>query len=119
MVEAVRAGQSQRSVARQFNVSLATVQLWVKRAENKPLDQVMWEDASHAPLTQPRQTSPEMEGRIIEARRSLKESDLGEIGAQAIQAHLLKLPDIDREAVPSVPTINRILRRKGLFDHKQ
>ena len=37
MVEAVRAGKSMRSVARRFNVTLPTVQRWVKRAQGLEL----------------------------------------------------------------------------------
>ena len=44
MVSTVRAGASQRSVARAFGVSLATVQLWLKRAGDARLDHVDWSD---------------------------------------------------------------------------
>ena len=38
----VREGISQRAVARSFRVSLSTVQRWVARAEDLPLDEVDW-----------------------------------------------------------------------------
>src|SRR5207302_5241203 len=64
----------------------------------------------------PDKTPQPIEQRILDIRVSLaKHSDLGEYGAQAIRAHLLELPDF-QEQVPSVATINRILRRNGLFD---
>ena len=44
MVAAVRAGQSRRSVARSFGVSLATVQFWLARAGDGRLDRVDWSD---------------------------------------------------------------------------
>lgn len=117
MVAAVRAGQSQRSVARQFGVSLATVQFWVQRAQNKAWEQVDWEDASHAPHQQARQTPQQIEERILQLRQQLAQhSDLGEYGAQAIQRSLMVLYKENTQAVPSLATINRILKRHGVFD---
>ena len=117
MVAAVRAGQSQRSVARQFGVSLRTVQLWVQRAKDKVLEQVDWEDASHAPHQQSKQTSAEVQTQILALRQQLaKQSALGEYGAEAIRNHLLALPQMPQQPVPSVATINRILKRHGAFD---
>ena len=119
MVAAVRAGQSQRSVSRQFGVSLATVQFWLQRAQDQPLDHVDWEDNSHAPHQQASQTPQETEERILNLRQELaKKSDLGEYGAQAIRKDLLASTD-DPETVPSLATINRILKRHGVFDAKQ
>jgi len=40
MVAAVRDGESQRAVARRFGVSLATVQLWLKRTGDRALEDV-------------------------------------------------------------------------------
>src|SRR5437867_4322546 len=109
MVEAVRSGQSLRAVARQFGVSPATVQHWVRHAQNQPLEQVNWEDGAHTPHQIPNKTAPETEHRILEARQFLtKHSDLGEGGARAIQSHLQQQGD---QTLPSVATINRILAR--------
>src|SRR5579872_1001058 len=120
MVAAVRNGQSQRSVARQFGVSLATVQFWVERAKDTVLDHVHWEDSSHAPHHQAKQTPPDIEERILQLRQELAQhSDLGERGAQAIRRSLLALEDSAEQAVPSVATINRILKRHGVFDARQ
>ena len=117
MVDAVRGGQSLRSVAHQFNVSPSTVQLWVHRAHGRPLDQVNWEDASHAPVQQASQTSQVTETRILTLRNELaKSSDLGEYGAQAIRKSLVTMGDSEEISAPSVATINRILKRHGLFD---
>jgi len=120
MVAAVRAGHSQRWVAHQFGVSLSTVQFWVQRAQDKALDQVDWSDLSHAPHQQAKQTPEEWEQRILALREELmRNSDLGEYGAQAIRQNLLEQADLCPEQVPSVPTINRILRRHGVFDAKR
>jgi len=40
IVSRVRDGISMRQVAREFQVSLRTVQVWVERAQGKRLDQV-------------------------------------------------------------------------------
>lgn len=117
MVAAVRNGQSQRSVARQFGVSLATVQLWLQRAQGQSLEQVNWEDGSHAPHQQAAQTPQEIEAHILQLRQELaKHSDLGEYGAQAIRRNLLASARSDLDTVPSLATINRILKRHGVFD---
>jgi hypothetical protein len=120
MVVAVRSGQSQRSVARRFGVSLSTVQLWLLKAQNRPLEQVQWEDGSHAPNHQAVKTPEQIETQILDARKFLAEkSDLGEFGAEAIRTHLLEQPGFQGQSVPSVATINRILRRHGVFDSRR
>jgi len=120
MVAAVRAGQSQRSVAREFRVSLSTVQLWLQRAGELPLDHVDWEDGCHAPHQQAAQTPSQVEAHILKLRQELAQhSDLGEYGAKAIHRNLLASVKSDQETVPSLATINRILKRHGVFDTKQ
>src|SRR5258708_2528474 len=117
MVETVRSGQSLRAVAKRFGVSPATVQHWVRHAEDKPLEQVTWEDGAHTPHQVPNKTRLEIEQRILEARRFLTHpSDLGEWGARAIQSHLQEQGD---PTIPSVATIHRILARNGVFDGRQ
>lgn len=104
-------------MARQFGVALATVQLWVNRANGKSLEQINWEDGSHTPHSHPKQTSAQREQVILDARIFLgKSSDLGEFGAKAIRTHLLSLNYL---AVPSTATINRILEKNGVFDKKR
>lgn len=117
MVEAVRSGRSLRAVAREFGVSPATVQHWVRHAQDKPVEQVRWEDGDHTPHQLPRKTPLETQQRILEVRRSLAQhSDLGEWGAGAIRMHLQQQGD---QAIPSLATINRILARNGAFDARQ
>lgn len=114
MVEAVRRGRSQRDVAREFGVSLLTVQRWCHRAGTRRVDRVVWDDRSHAPW-RTRRTPPAVEEAVLGLRTALKDtSALGEFGAPAIQRELAaRHPG---QPVPSVATIGRILERRGALD---
>lgn len=115
MVRAVRAGESQRSVARRLGVSLATVQLWLGRAGRERLERVDWSDRSSAPR-RVRRTEPALEDRIVVLRRELRErSVLGEYGAAAIRRELLEAGPLPW-AVPSLRTVGRVLERRGAVD---
>jgi transposase-like protein len=79
MVGQVRAGKSMRSVAREHQISLSTVQWWMRRAGDLPLERVDWK--THPPIaTTIRRTDATIEDLVVSLRRELKEtSDLGEI----------------------------------------
>jgi Homeodomain-like domain len=114
MVAAVRAGASQRAVARQFQVHLRTVQRWVDRAAGQPLDQVEWRDHPAGPRQAPRRSPPPVEALVLTVRQELRAtSDLGEYGAAAIHRELVARGLANP---PAVRTINRILARHGVFD---
>src|SRR5512143_3506163 len=105
MVAAVRRGHSQHAVARQFGVSLATVQYWVDRARGQRLDRVDWSDRSHAPRA-PHCTDRAIEDLVLSLRRELAEtSDLGACGAEAIHR---ALRGRGLQGIPSTRTIGRI-----------
>jgi len=71
-------------VAKQFRVSLATVQLWLQRAGSQRLDRVDWSDRSPGRREPVNKTPKEMEDLVLTIRRELKEvSALGEYGAFA------------------------------------
>lgn len=113
MVAAVRRGAALRSVARRLDVSLLTVQRWVRRAEGQRLDRVDWSD--RPPIArQIRRTDATLEDLVLTLRQELKQtSDLGEFGAAAIRRALLER---GLAAVPAVRTIGRILDRRGALD---
>src|SRR5512135_477269 len=116
MVAAVRRGHSQHAVARQFGVSLATVQYWVDRARGQRLDRVDWSDRSHSPRT-PHRTGRATEDLVLSLRRELAEtSDLGACGAKAIH---LALQGRGVQDIPSIRTIGRILQRRGALDGRR
>lgn len=96
LVAAVHAGASLRQTARQFGVSLSTLQHWVQRAAGQRLDRVDWSDQTPGPRRSPQRTTAAVEDLIVDLRRQLRQtSDLGEYGAAAI---------------------HRIFQRRGLLD---
>jgi hypothetical protein len=105
-------------VAARFGVALATVQLWLTRAADRPLDQVDWTD--RPPIaSRIRRTRVELEDLILDIRRMLREdSVLGEYGAAAIRRELESRSD-QAGPLPAVRTIARILERRGALDAKR
>jgi transposase len=117
MVAAARSGMALREVARRFGVALATVRLWIARAEGTRLDRV---DFAAKPPGRPRpvnRSSQELEDLVLTLRVELKDrSDLGEFGAHAIY-EALKAKGIS--PLPSARTIGRILERRGALDGRK
>jgi transposase len=112
MVAAVRRGETFRAVARRFHVSVATVAYWVERAKDQRLDRVDWRDHPSTPQ-RTRRTARAVEDQVLRLRKELSDSDLGAIGAAAIQDALRQR---GLQPVPSLRTINRILARRGALD---
>ena len=114
MVQAVRGGESVRSVARRFAVSPATVLKWVSRCEGRRLDRVNFEDRPRGAKVVWNRTAVADERRVLELRQHLRNNSLlGEFGAKAIHS---ELSTRGCHPVPSVATINRILKRHGAQD---
>src|SRR5512132_2911970 len=113
MVATVRRGRALRAVARQFRVSPDTVRHWVERANGQRLDRVDWYNRSRGPR-HPHRTEAAIEEQILAVRRELEQSsDLGFHGAEAIH-QVLSARKV--EGLPTVRTIGRILRRRGVLD---
>jgi transposase len=116
-VAAVRHGQSLRAVARQFRVSLRTVQLWVARAQGQRLDRTDWSDRPRGGRRSRRATASRTENLVVRLRQQLQESSaLGEYGAAAIHRELQRR---GVQPLPSVRTVGRILARRGLLDGRR
>ena len=114
MVAAARRGQAQRAVARRFGIGLGHLQYWLARTRGQRLDRVDWSNQSNAPRAHGRQTKTSVQRRVLALRRELRQSDLGFVGAQAIQDALrIECP---HRRLPSLRTIGRILKRHGALD---
>ncbi len=117
MVSQVREGISQRAAARSFRVSLSTVQRWVARAGDLPLEEVDWDARPAGCRVSPRRTKAGVEQRVLVLRRQLRtKSDLGEYGPEAIQRELQQRGE---RVIPGVATIARILSRRGALDGRK
>jgi transposase len=113
MVQSVRRGHSLRWVAREYGVSLRTVQRWVERASIKRLDRVDWSDRPAGPPTPVNRTSVATEDHVLRLRAELAVSDLGDAGADAIRAAMIEQQLVP---IPSRRTVGRILLRRGILD---
>lgn len=117
MVSMVRQNLPLRVVAAKCRVALSTVQRWVERAGEQPLDEVDWSDRPAGCRASPRRTPKRVEERVLRVRRRLKtQSDLGEYGAAAIRRELEQQHD---KTIPSLRTIGRILERHGALDGRR
>lgn len=97
-------------------MALYTVQCWVQRAKGLRLDRIVWADRSPAPHN-PKRTARKLEQEVLRVRHWLKEqSALGEYGAPAIRREMEARGIL---ACPSIPTISRILRRRGVLDGRR
>lgn len=114
MVAAARRGQAQRAVARRFGIGLGHLQYWLARTRGQRLDRVDWSNQSNAPRAHGRQTKTSVQRRVLALRRELRQSDLGFVGAQAIQDALRT--ECPHRRLPSLRTIGRILKRHGALD---
>ena len=115
IVEALRTGDSQRSVAARFGVGLGTVQRAAARAISTELGDVDWADRSTAPH-RTRRTAPVTEEAVLAIRAELAAGILGECGALAIREALLQR---GLSGVPSLRTVGRILERSGILDGRR
>jgi transposase InsO family protein len=107
IVEAVLAGQSHGSVARQYGISTVWVGKLVARWRAGGWDAV--EKKSTRPRSNPHATSDDTVARIVALRHELAAAGL-DAGPHTLHAHLQR----QGPPVPSVTTIWRILTRQGL-----
>ena len=105
-----------RAAARRYHCAASTVCFWVQRARGRRLDRVDWADRPSGSARPANRTARSLERRIVALRRWLQWHDaLGYIGAEAIR-HVLLAED---RSAPSVRTIGRILRRRGVLPQKR
>ncbi len=109
VVEAVvREGRSYREVAAAHGVSKSWVAKMVARYREGGYEAL--KPRSKAPMRIPHRTSAEVEEAIVLLRKQLTNAGL-DAGAATIEYHLSQ----QRDDVPSVATIWRILRRRGFI----
>lgn len=114
MVEAVRAGEGVRAVARRLGVSPGAVLYWAKRSAGTRVDRFDFEDRARGPRRPWNRTASQTEQRVLSMRRDLRTEDiLGEFGAPAIHRAMLERGE---PSTPSPATIGRILKRHGAID---
>jgi transposase InsO family protein len=99
-------GRTKSEVARNYGLSRRWVQKLVARYEAQ--GEAAMEARSRRPLTSPQRVADDLEDQIVALRKSLREAGL-DAGAETIHYHLANRG----EAVPSVSTIWRVLRRRG------
>ena len=105
-----------RAAARHYHCAASTVCFWVQRARGRRLDRVDWADRPSGSARPANRTARSLERRIVALRRWLQWHDaLGYIGAEAIRHVLLA----EGRSAPSVRTIGRILRRRGVLPQKR
>ena len=98
----VRRGESISALCREYEISRPTGYLWLRRFEQEGVAGV--EDRSHRPHVSPKQTSSEIEQRIVSLRRQRPDWGARKL-AVLLQQEGIRLP---------VVTVHRVLVRHGL-----
>jgi putative transposase len=104
-------------IYKSLNRSKAWFFKWLKRYQE--FGEPGLKDQSRRPRNSPNKTKPDMEQRIVNIRKTLAarstlETFYAPIGADSISWELNKL-GIEADKMPSIATINRILKRNGLI----
>lgn len=104
-IERVLSGEKAKAaLCREYGISRPTGDKWLKRWSEGVLN---LEDRSHQAFHNRNRIAPEVEQVIVDYRRKFPL-----LGAKKLHAMLLKGGDI---AVPSIKTINNVLKRNGLI----
>jgi putative transposase len=112
-------GKNITEVCRLLNRTRPWVYKWINRFKSG--DPEWYLDVSKAPKNKPNKTHPNLEDDIAQSRKKLSARDTPETkyaycGAIAIHQELDTLGYADK---PSLSTINRILKRRGLIEKDQ
>jgi transposase len=107
-VERYRRGESAQQVCAAMGRSVRWLYKWIERAES---DGEWWVEQSRRPRRTANRTEPDLEQAIVQIRHRLAGED-GFNGAQSIAWEL----EQTTSKVPSMATINRILKRQNLID---
>ena len=107
-VRLVSTGWSQVDAAREVGRSGRWLRKWLRRYEAAGVEGLR--DLARVPKQQPTRTDPGTVAEILTKRDELENSEFGSFGAAAIHYELWEQ---DWEPLPSVSTIERVLRRAG------
>ena len=97
-------------LCRQFEISRPTAYKYIKRYEEEGLEGLL--ERNRKPFEHPLKTPHEIEQQIVLHRKKYSRW-----GAEKIWKILHK--DLNAESIPSITTINRILKRNGLVKTKK
>jgi putative transposase len=107
-VERYRRGESATAIATSIGRSVRWVYKWIERAHE---DGEWWAEQSRSPGRAVNRSSAEVEQLIVDARRRL----IGEGGFAGAQMIAWELEQSEL-SIPSIATINRVLKRHGLIE---
>jgi len=107
-VQRYRNGESATGICASFGRSTRWLYKWIERFKEE--SNIWNDDRSRCPLSNPNRTSSEIEEVVQMIRLNLYNQSYF-CGAQAI---LWEMEDLEVRPLPSIRTINRILKRKGL-----
>lgn len=101
-------GESPKTIYESLGKSKAWFFKWLKRYK---FEEDSWSKSkSRKPLTRPKRIDKDMEETVIQKRKQLEKTLYSQIGAFPISYQLSK----EGKAIPSVATINRIIKRNNL-----
>jgi len=104
-------GESPKAIYESLGKSKSWFFKWLKRQK---LEKDDWSKSrSRRPKTSPKKIDKDMEQKVIEKRKELERTLYSQIGAFPISYHLSKEVD-----VPSIATINRVIKRNALTRKK-
>lgn len=114
-------GESVSSICKSLQCSRAWFYKWYNRYEDQGIEGL--KSLSKVPHTLVNKTDPDIESKIIMVRQELQGHDSNEmkyayIGADSIQWELEHRGLVSPEQIPSITTINRILKRNNLIKKK-
>jgi len=112
-VKMLLSGEKIKEVCERTGFSKFWVYKWYKRYLKG--DKLWFKEHSRAPYSIPHKTPPEIEQAVISIRKKLQQKD-GFKGAQRIR---WEMEDLNYEYIPSISTINAILKRNNLIEHNE
>lgn len=112
-------GESVTSICNSIQRSRQWLYKWVGRYNTCGIDGL--KDMPKIPISQPTKIKPQIEEQIVKIRRKLQAHDSEDtryspIGAESIQWELIRI-NVPIEDIPSISTINRIIKRNNLMQN--